>query len=36
MEGWYWRDLGKPEDLEQADIDVRSGKIILPLAFADA
>ncbi len=36
MEGWYWRDLGKPGDLEQAEIDVRSGKITLPLAFADA
>ncbi|NLP11198.1 nucleotidyltransferase family protein [bacterium] len=36
MDGWYWRDLGKPEDLEQAESDVRSGKIILPSSSTDA
>lgn len=36
MKDWYWRDLGKPGDLEQAESDVRSGKITLPLASADA
>ena len=36
MEGWYWRDLGKPGDLEQAELDVRSGKITLPMTSADA
>jgi NDP-sugar pyrophosphorylase family protein len=26
---YYWRDLGKPEDLEQAEADVRDGRIAL-------
>ncbi|HPI74916.1 MAG TPA: nucleotidyltransferase family protein [bacterium] len=36
MEGWYWRDLGKPEDLEQAETDIRCGKITFPTTSADA
>lgn len=26
MEGWYWRDLGKPQDLQEAERDIVSGK----------
>ncbi len=28
-DAWYWRDLGKPENIAQAEADVRSGDVAL-------
>ena len=29
MDEWYWRDLGKPYDLDEADKEIREGRIIM-------